>query len=98
MSDVAKLQQRVERARARMVAARENLTRAEQQLMSAQRRVTLSINSATTTTAELREHVADMARLHGWQCEQLGRAETTAAWREFRQALRILAERAEGRQ
>lgn len=42
----------------------------------------------------LREHVADMARLHGSQCVDRGAIATTEAWRAFRAALAALAKRA----
>ena len=46
------------------------------------------------TIDALREHVADMARMHGARCVGRGAVETTAAWRAFRKALAALAARA----
>lgn len=38
------------------------------------------------SAAELGERVADCARTHGAQCAEIRRADTTPAWRRFREA------------
>lgn len=48
------------------------------------------------SAAELGERVADCARTHGAQCAEIRRADTTPAWRRFREALALLVKRAGG--
>ena len=91
-----------------MSNARERVTQLTAQLQAAQDELNAEIHAERISReyhrsdAELRampvhvlrEHVASCARTHGHQCAIIGHANTTSGWMAFRDALRVLAERA----